>query len=220
MRRQSRSGQALSEYALAIALIASISLVGLALVSGGVVNIFSTISSSIHAVPGQGSPTPTPTPAPTPALIPSMTSDTAPSGTASALATARGYDAYLAFVDGSGAQYWPGQGDYLPNWLEYAFVSPVSVGSYCLEPYAPGGDTSYEPTAWLFQGSNDGSTWTTVDSQSGVSWAGTSSCASFALSSPATYSQWRWYFTQTTSNRYDTTTVLVGYAQIYAATAP
>jgi hypothetical protein len=79
--KQSRRGQAISEWALAITLIAAVSLVAFALVSGGVGNIFSTITSSIQqpvSSSGPGGPTPTPSPTPSPSPTPIGSPITAP----------------------------------------------------------------------------------------------------------------------------------------------
>jgi Flp pilus assembly pilin Flp len=79
MYKWTRHGQAISEWALAITLIAAVSLVAFSWVSGGVGTIFSDISSSIRQPVSSGNPgpnprpTPTTTPSPTPSPTPTPT---------------------------------------------------------------------------------------------------------------------------------------------------
>ena len=74
--RRARSGQTVSEYALGIALIAALSIVGLSLVSGGVGNIFSSVASQLAlntSADSNGNPDATPTPTPNPTPVPNPT---------------------------------------------------------------------------------------------------------------------------------------------------
>jgi hypothetical protein len=41
--------------------------------------------------------------------------------------------------------------------------------------------------AWNFQGSNNGSTWTTIDTQTGISWSSVGQIKTFTIASPASY---------------------------------
>jgi predicted alpha-1,2-mannosidase len=61
------------------------------------------------------------------------------------------------------------------------------VGMYTLTS----GATGTAPSAWTLEGSNDGTTWTTVDRRTGQSWAWTSYTRSFSISSPRAYTQYR-----------------------------
>jgi hypothetical protein len=53
------------------------------------------------------------------------------------------------------------------------------------------GTTGTAPSAWTLEGSNDGTTWSTVDKRSGQSWAFTSYTRSFSVASPKAYTQYR-----------------------------
>ena len=55
------------------------------------------------------------------------------------------------------------------GWLEYDFTRPTEVSSYRIYPVKKDGKTfiEFSPVAWLFEGSADGTVWTTLDTQSG-----------------------------------------------------
>jgi hypothetical protein len=53
------------------------------------------------------------------------------------------------------------------------------------------GATGTAPSAWTLEGSNDGTTWTTVDRRSGENWAWASYTRSFSIASPKAYTQYR-----------------------------
>ena len=52
-----------------------------------------------------------------------------------------------------------------------------------------------DPAAWMLQGSNDGSTWTTVDTESGQSFANRQQTNTYTVASPAPYRFYRLYIT-------------------------
>jgi hypothetical protein len=115
-------------------------------------------------------------------LAPIMTSYTLPSGTASASSEYdSGHAAWHAFnpayVDG-----WAGSG--VPNWLQYQFPTAQTLTSYSVLPglHYPDG----RPTAWTFEGSNNGSSWTPLDAQSGIT-----TQTYFTISSPGAYVYYR-----------------------------
>ena len=96
-------------------------------------------------------------------LIPTMTSNTAPSGTASADTILGGaYDAFMA-MDNTNTQFWFSNNTALPHWLKYQFGSAQVVNSYLIKSRTE--DNTTYPTEWKLQGSNNGSTWTDLDSQ-------------------------------------------------------
>lgn len=102
--------------------------------------------------------------------IPNMTSNTLPSGTASASTQGSGGDAYRAF-DADPKTYWfptTNQSGY----LQYDFGSAVVIVGYVIYRAKEGTSTDYSatdyaPGSWEFQGSNDGTNWTTLDAQTG-----------------------------------------------------
>jgi hypothetical protein len=61
------------------------------------------------------------------------------------------------------------------------------VGMYTLTS----GATGAAPSAWALEGSNDGTTWSTVDRRTGESWAWASYTRSFSVASPKAYTQYR-----------------------------
>ena len=97
--------------------------------------------------------------------IPTMTSNTAPSGIASADSFFNSdYSAWKA-MDKSNTDYfgWLTGGTF-PHWLQYTFTSGKTITSYSVTSRNyPGWMVS--PTAWKLQGSNNGSSWTDLDTQ-------------------------------------------------------
>ncbi|MFI5735927.1 GH92 family glycosyl hydrolase [Kribbella sp. NPDC051587] len=61
------------------------------------------------------------------------------------------------------------------------------VGMYTLT----NGTTGTAPSGWTLEGSNDGTTWSTVDKRTGVTWPWTSYTRSFSVASPKAYTQYR-----------------------------
>lgn len=93
--------------------------------------------------------------------IPTMTSDTAPSGIVTYGHSVPGYEGFKAF-DGNEATFW--NAGVNPNtFLCYELPVPAKFESYYLKTY-PG----YEPTDWTIQG-YDGSNWVVLDTQTGQS---------------------------------------------------
>ncbi|OMF09838.1 hypothetical protein BK129_03095 [Paenibacillus amylolyticus] len=102
----------------------------------------------------------------TDSLIPIMTSNTAPSGTASASDETL-TPAFRAF-DGvaTSNRYWA------PNaktfgWVAYDFNTPTIVARYDLTVILS--NPTFAPKSWTFEGSNDGVNWTVLDTQNNQS---------------------------------------------------
>lgn len=102
-------------------------------------------------------------------LIPRMTSNTAPSGVASASSVANGgFLEYQAFDHNtswtsasSNSHHWaPGSG--MPCWLAYEFPSPKVVSKYTLITVK--NSSSYLPQEWTFE-AWDGSQWVVLDTE-------------------------------------------------------
>jgi hypothetical protein len=128
-------------------------------------------------------------------LIPSMTGASTPSGLAfasSSYATTPAWTAFAAYGSGNG---WITNGG-LPNSIGYEFPSTVIVTEYEVYPW----DADNFPVRcfrdFQLQGSNDGSTWTTLDTQSAItSWtAGVSK--RFVTTNTTSYLYYRIYVTQ------------------------
>ncbi len=121
-------------------------------------------------------------------LIPTMTGYTAPSGTVSASSEYSGYPAWQAVdADPAGTGWCSVAG--LPQWIQYQFPSAVVVTAYSMA--ALSGYTNRMPSDFTLQGSNDGSTWTTLDSRTGVSgWSGTTA-QTFSAANTTAYTHYR-----------------------------
>ena len=88
------------------------------------------------------------------------------------------FDGYLVTV-------WEGIGS-LPVWLRYKFTANRTIATYRL--YST---VTRHPTAWTFQGSADGSSWTTLDTQSGVTDWSDGIGKTYAIGSPSGYRYYR-----------------------------
>jgi hypothetical protein len=94
-------------------------------------------------------------------LVPTMTSNTAPSGTASA--ESNDSTAYRAF--NGGATNWT-SGAGFPHWLAYEFTSAQTLNKYRINcGYSGGMSINYCPSHWTFEGTNNGVDWTTLDTE-------------------------------------------------------
>lgn len=79
----------------------------------------------------------------------------------------------------------------IPTWLKVDFGGLQVVYSYMLQ----GGNNLGDPDSWTFEGSNNDSDWTVLDTRSG--YGRSSSEQSFSLSEGAKYRYYRWQFTAT-----------------------
>jgi hypothetical protein len=98
--------------------------------------------------------------------IPTMTSNTAPSGVASAGSIySAGFDAYKAF-DKSTGTYWQSNNK-TAEWIAYQFTNPIVISKYSItcEAYTSA------PKSWTFEGSNDGINWVVLDTRTNVTWS-------------------------------------------------
>jgi len=94
--------------------------------------------------------------------VPTMTSDTTPSGVASASTIRSGvYASYNAF-DNSSATRWESSDSTKPQWLKYQFASAKYCTKYTIT------SNIYGPKDYTFEGSNDDSNWTVLDTQTGI----------------------------------------------------
>jgi hypothetical protein len=150
-----------------------------------------TIQVPTAAFPDSGNYTYTP--------IPLMTSATTPSGVASASAIlSSGLDAWKAFdkavASGDTTFYASAAG--APQWLQYDYGSVSSIGGYEItsRQLNPFGSTQ-SPVAWTLSGSNDGTTFTTIETRSAQSFAGPGETKRYFLASVASYRIYRWTWT-------------------------
>lgn len=132
--------------------------------------------------------------------IPVMTGASTPSGNASA-STEYGasYAAYSAFNRNNTRESnntWFTSAGNATGWIRYDFGSGNAkvIKSYSLQPVPSnpsGSDATQAPKTWTFQGSNDGSSWTTLDTQTNApSWA-TSEKRFYGISNTTAYRYYR-----------------------------
>lgn len=102
--------------------------------------------------------------------IPDMTSNVLPSGVASADDETVGYEAWKAMNDSNidGADCWHSLTNTLPHYLQYQFTSGKIIRRYTITARNQVANKQY-PVDWTLQGSNNGSDWTTLDTQTSQS---------------------------------------------------
>lgn len=132
-------------------------------------------------------------------LIPTMTSNTAPSGIA---ASSSNYDNYeyapwKAF-DGNNASgiasRWISSGN-MPQWISYSFPQQVVVGSYSILPET-GNCKDRSPKNFQIQGSNDGVNWKILDYRCNITLdAWDKAPLTFNINEPGSYKNYRLYVT-------------------------
>ena len=102
-------------------------------------------------------------------VIPAMTSNSAPSGTASASSeNTTAQQAWKAFNNTTGDLWIASSAG--TGWLKYDFGSGVTKTPVAITIQASSSPTG-APASGTIQGSNDGSTWTTLKTLSGLSWS-------------------------------------------------
>jgi hypothetical protein len=138
-------------------------------------------------------------------LLPIMTSSTAPSGYVASASTNYSTAPYALTYENPRAQNsgWL-TASASTGWIQYQLpVAKVAKG-YEIMGWSVDTWNGRVPVAWQFQGSNDGSTWTTLDSQSGQNvnsyqWQGT---PYFCLSNNTAYLYYRLNVTANNGNAY------------------
>jgi len=111
--------------------------------------------------------------------IPQMSSNTTPSGAAAASSVNGGQAAWLAFDRNTGT-FW--QSTVQSAWLSYNFPTGKIIKIYGF--FTPTNNNT-SPKTWTFEGSNNGSTWTTLDTQTNFV-TGVSTFYSFDISANTT----------------------------------
>jgi len=101
-------------------------------------------------------------------LIPKMTSNSSPSGIASAFSELSGYEAWKAFDQNDATEWhWNNNGG-IPiaqAFISYKFAEKVSISKYSMSIASNRAPATYAPKSWTFEGSNDGSNWTVLDTR-------------------------------------------------------
>ncbi|HUB66305.1 MAG TPA: putative Ig domain-containing protein [Candidatus Methylacidiphilales bacterium] len=199
--------------------------------SGGTTT--ATLSMAVYA-----SPLPFPNPLPPTALIPPLSSYTVPGYlTVSAsseywnLAQHYGLNfystyAWAAFLDQTDVPNDPGPVDgqwtsdgvptpSSPQWLQISFNNPTVVNAYSL--YDPSDYDSNNPTTWIFQASNDGQNWTSLDTHTGYQWPRAGASITFSFTNTTTYTYYRFYIT---ADNGDGNGVALIEAELYGPNSP
>jgi len=139
-------------------------------------------------------------------LIPKMTNNTTPNGLASASSTwSSNYDAYKAFNKAfyPSDTYWStSAGTNFPQWISYKFPTAKKISKYTITNIQYG-DITRAPKDWQFQGSNDGITWTTLDTQTIISFTSGEKKA-FTFTNTTPYIYYRIYITANNGNTSET----------------
>jgi hypothetical protein len=104
-------------------------------------------------------------------LIPTMTSDTTPSGVISSSGAISGYPLYQAFDNSDSTRCVLNQTSKAGSWLQYEFNTAVKALSARLV-LSNAGNAVHSET-WVVQGSNNGSTWDNISSPTTFTWSST-----------------------------------------------
>lgn len=126
-------------------------------------------------------------------LIPIMTSNTSPSGTATGNSLMSGYDYYQSFDDNLDTA-WTSKAT--ACYLEYDFNIATTIGAYSVQTrnfvsQTNANDITTAPKNWTFEGSNDGSVWDVLDTQSNIIWTTRGEQKTFVLGNKRTYLKYR-----------------------------
>lgn len=123
-------------------------------------------------------------------LIPTMTANTVPSGTASSKGNYGAFYPWKAMdkvIDEP--SFWLTTSSNLPSWLRYQLPTAKTVTSYTIMASIDPPNVSAErsPKDWTFEGSNDGSSWDVLDTVTGETTWGFQELRSYDVDSPTSY---------------------------------
>jgi hypothetical protein len=135
-----------------------------------------------------------------PSVVPLMTTNTYPSGTASASEAYSATPAYCAFNPTTNG--WLTNGTALPQWVRYQFQATICVAGYSIRPWWVDNYPARTPKTWTMQGSADASSWTTLDTQTNYSFANSTDYAVFTFSNTTAYLYYRLYITANNGDAY------------------
>lgn len=148
-------------------------------------------------------------------IVPEMEANTTPAAhTASASTELSGYSAYSAF-DRNYQTKWT-TNSVTTGWLKFdfgIFMAPV-IKKYCLT--APKDSATECPKTWKFQGSNDNSAWTDLDTQTNVTSWSAGERKSFEITNSTAY---RYYRIDVTANNGHANYLSVASFEMYEAYA-
>ncbi len=127
-----------------------------------------------------------------------MTSNTAPAGYVVQASSAQiANPAYFAFDNNESTAWFslvaPSAS---PQWISYEFPSPIVIDRYS---WRTGNSTAQRPNNWLFEGSNDNITWTTLETKTASAPAINTYYTSPILGNVTAYKYYRIYVSATVS---------------------
>jgi hypothetical protein len=131
-------------------------------------------------------------PAGTGSPVPTMTSNTAPSGAViTAAATANDYKMFNPLDQGSFLV-----GEFATGWCLYQFPAPRVIDAYQLQAPNNNGTTDKMPSKWVLVGSNDAVNWTVLDSRSGETTWRSSEWRGYEFVNQTAYVYYRFNFSE------------------------
>jgi hypothetical protein len=141
-------------------------------------------------------------------IIPTMTSNTTPSGVASASSSVNSdYGAWKAFdkiYNNGNSDVWMSAATAY-GWLSYQFSSPVIIRKYTisnLSSVESGAYATRSPKDWTFEGSSDGVSWNILDSQQNQTGWTSAQKRAFTINKPNSYAYYRLNITANNGETY------------------
>ena len=124
--------------------------------------------------------------------IPLMTSNTTPSGVASA-SSVFDVDQPFRAMDNNNETHWQSASQGAPWWIQYEFPAAKIIQQYTIRLWSGGVD--YVPFDWEFQ-AWDGSVWVTLDTRVNVEWSSGGQRQVFTCSNEILYTRYRIFVTR------------------------
>ncbi|WP_298986226.1 hypothetical protein [uncultured Roseibium sp.] len=123
--------------------------------------------------------------------VPDMTSNTEPSGTVSA--SNNSATAWQVFNRADGKVVLSGGAS---GWVQYRFTGPVVIDAYMLQAPNDNSQNDDMPWQWNIEASNDGSSWTILDTQDGQDTWASNEWRQYAFHNETAFSYYRLSFKQ------------------------
>lgn len=148
--------------------------------------------------------------------VPVKTTNSIESGwTSSASSESTGFEAWKAFDNDTGTSWLANTANLVPQSLTAQKSTAETISAYAVTADTYVG----APKDFKLQGSNNGSSWTDLDTRTGITWSGTER-KQYAVGSPAAYTYYRLYITAVQDNAYEPAVIrleLLRYGTAYAA---
>jgi hypothetical protein len=93
-------------------------------------------------------------------------------------------------IDADGVNVWVTNG-VVAAWLRLQYPTPVTLTQYKMRREDNATYTPRMPKDWTFEGSNDGTSWTVLDTRAGVTWPTVGETKSFSFSNSTAYTYYR-----------------------------